>query len=77
MMQHGRCAVSLDLITDPSMYHLLELATRGGISMITKKYAVANNPYIPETYDLQKPKKYLKYYDANNLYGYAMSQQVI
>ena len=66
--------VCLDLITDPMMYNLFELQTRGGISMVTKKFAVANNPYIPETFDDDKPRKYLMYLDANNLYGYAMSQ---
>lgn len=66
--------VCIDLITDPAMYNLFELRCRGGISMITKKFAKANNPYISETYDPKKHKKYLMYYDANNLYGYAMSQ---
>ncbi|CAG2213696.1 unnamed protein product [Mytilus edulis] len=66
--------VCLDLITDPMMYNLFELQTRGGISMITKKFAKANNPYIPETFDESEPRKYLMYLDANNLYGYAMSQ---
>ena len=55
--------VCLDLIKDPSMYQ-----TRGGISMVTKKFARANNPYIPKTFDKNKPRKYLMYLDANNLY---------
>ena len=53
---------------------MFELQTRGGISMVTKKFARANNPYIPKTFDKNKPRKYLMYLDANNLYGYAMSQ---
>ena len=66
--------VCLDLIKDPNMYHMFELQTRGGISMVTKQFARANNPYIPKTFDKNKPRKYLMYLDANNLYGYAMSQ---
>ena len=42
--------------------------------MIVKRYSHANNPYLPETYDLKKPYVYILYLDKNNLYGYAMSQ---
>ena len=43
---------------------------RVGISMITHRYAQANNPLI-EHVDLEKPTSYIYYLDANNLYGYA------
>ena len=33
-----------------------------------------NNPYIQESYDKNKPNSYITYLDANNLYGWAMSQ---
>jgi len=65
--------VSLELLTSPDMYNFFELACRGGISMITQKYARANNKYV-KGYDPTKPSSYLMYYDANNLYGWAMSQ---
>ena len=32
------------------------------------------NPYMDSEYDKNKPTKYLQYLDANNLYGWAMSQ---
>ena len=38
------------------------------------RWAVANNPYMGSEYDPRKPTKYLQYLDANNLYGWAMSQ---
>ena len=41
--------------------------------MASKRYAKANNPDI-EGYDPEKQKSYLLYLDANNLYGWAMSQ---
>ena len=41
--------------------------------MVSKQYAKANNPDI-EGYDPEKQKRYLLYLDANNLYGWAMSQ---
>ena len=41
--------------------------------MISKRYAHANNPLV-EGYDSTKPRSYIKGLDANNLYGWAMSQ---
>ncbi|KAL9957585.1 hypothetical protein ACROYT_G034504 [Oculina patagonica] len=41
--------------------------------MVSKRYAKANNPYV-KGYDPSKPKKYIMYLDANNLYGWAMSK---
>lgn len=65
--------ICLDLITDPLMYNMIELGTRGGISMVTKKYSKANHKLI-EDYDCSKEEQHIMYLDANNLYGWAMSQ---
>ena len=42
--------------------------------MISTRYGRANNPSFPSTYDEKRPRQDLIYLDANNLYGYAMSQ---
>jgi hypothetical protein len=69
--------VKLELITDVEMHIFIESAIRGGISTITHRHARANNPYMkPEDYDPSTPNSYILYLDANNLYGWAMSQRL-
>ena len=46
---------------------------RGGIFYITKRFSKADNEPI-KSHDNTKPSKYITYLDANNLYGWAMSQ---
>ena len=63
----------VELITDPDMYLLVENGIRGGISAIMKRYAKAYNPYAND-FNPEKENIYIQYLDANNLYGWAMSQ---
>ena len=48
---------------------------RGGISHISQRYASANNKYMKD-FDETKPSTFIQYLDANNLYGWAMSQKL-
>ena len=67
--------VELDLITDIDMILFIEKGLRGGISYIAHRKARANNKYLPD-YNPELPDSYLMYLDANNLYGWAMSQRL-
>ena len=68
-----KTGIRLNLLLDPDMLLMFERGIRGGIMQSVHRYAAANNPYMKE-YDSSKPTNYLQYLDANNLYGWAMSQ---
>ena len=63
----------LELLTDIDMHLFIEKGMRGGISMVSKRYAKANNPHVAD-YNPDKETNYIIYYDANSLYGWAMNQ---
>ena len=56
---------NLELISDIDML----------LMICSKRYAKANNKYLPD-YNKNEANSFLIYYDANNLYGWAMSQSL-
>ena len=69
-----KTGIRLDLLLDPEMLLMVERVIRGGITQSVHRWAAANNPHMGSEYDSSKPSRYLQYLDANNLYGWAMSQ---
>ena len=67
--------VKLETLHDIEMHQFLERGMRGGISMISHRYAQTNNKYLQE-YDPEKPTSFITYQDSNNLYGEAMTQSL-
>ena len=55
--------IKLGLISDVDMHLLIEKRMRGGISYISKRYSKTD-----------RDNKFIMYWDANNLYGWAMNQ---
>ena len=66
--------INLELFKDIDMNQMIE-NKHGGISYIANIYSKQNNKYICE-YDKDKESSYLMNEDANNLYGWAMSQSL-
>ena len=68
--------VKLELLTDIDMLLMVEKGTKGTIIChAIHRYATANNKYMEE-YNKDNKSSYIMYLDANNLYGWAMSQKL-
>jgi len=68
--------VELELLYNSDLYQFFEYSIKGGITSAVRRHCKANTTRIPETYDKTKPPTSMLYIDANNLYGYAMSQML-
>ena len=67
--------IELELLTDYDMLLMVEEGIRGRICHSIHRYVKANNKYT-ENYHKNRESSYIQYLDANNLYGWAMSQKL-
>jgi hypothetical protein len=68
-----RSGKEIELVSDMDTFQFFEKGMRGGTSYIGHRHSTANNKYMEE-YNEDEESTYLMYLDANNLYGWAMSQ---
>ena len=70
-----KTGVQLELIQDVDMYNMFESGIRGGVSMISHRYAKANHPLLSD-FNPTLMRMFIMYLDANNLYGTSMIQKL-
>ena len=56
---------------------MVEKGIRGVITQSVKRYAQANNNYMKDLYNPDEKSICLQYLDANNLYRWAMTQDLL
>ena len=64
------------MLTDIDMLLVVEKSIQGGITKAIKRYAKANNKYMNDPCNHDERSIYLQYLDANNLYRWAMVQNL-
>ena len=67
--------VKLELLTDIDMLLMVEEGIRGRICQAIHRHPKVNNKYT-KNYGKDITSSYLAYLDANNLYGWAISQKL-
>ena len=69
-----KTGVKVELLTDYDMILMIEKGIRYNICQATHRYAKANK-YM-KNHDKNIESSYIEYLDANNLYGWTMSQKL-
>ena len=70
-----KTGVKLESLANSDMLLMAEKGIRGGICHAIHRCAKASNNYM-KSYDKNKESSVIEYYDAKNLYGWAMSQKL-
>ena len=61
--------VKLEIPTDINTHIFFDWGLQGGVSMVANHFARANNKLMPEFFDPDKQQSFIKFVDANNVYG--------
>ena len=69
-----KTGAKIELFTDMSMHDFIEKAKKGDISKACKRYFKANNSKMGQAFNSSKPTSWISYVNANNLYGWTISQ---
>ena len=68
-----KTAVKIEMLINPDMLLMVEKGIRGRMFHATHRGAKANNKYM-KNYSKDEKESFLHYNDANNLYGFVMSE---
>ena len=71
-----KAKVKLYILTDVNMLLMVEKGIRGETGSSIHRFAKANNKYM-KGYGRNKESSYFKYWEVNDLYGWAMSQKLL
>ena len=72
---YHKCRVSLDSISDPNLYHIINRNIFGGFCSVCQRYVIENNENTNPNFDSRSMKSnYLLYVDFNSLHPSVMSQ---
>ena len=67
-------SIPLENLTDKKMYDFFQKAVRGGIAVVSKRYAKANHLLMKTGYDPTKPHNFILALDCVGLYSWTMCQ---
>ena len=67
----------MELLTDLDMYLMFEQGTHGGLVQVVYCLPKVNNKCMGRRFNSHKPSISIIYVDANNLYGWTMSQLLL
>ena len=70
-----KTGIKLELLTDFDMTLMIGKGSRSGICQTSHRYAKANDKYM-KNHNKNIESSSIEYLDANNLYGWAMSQKL-
>lgn len=73
MLRHTKAEIGL--ISDITLYNMIETNLRGGQAQVNRRYAKANHSYLPN-YDPKKPFKVIQYDDLNQAYAFCMNSSL-
>lgn len=66
----------VEVLRDIDMLMMFEKCIWGRITQARKRYTKANNNYMKDQYNPDATSVYLRYLEANNIYGWAVIQKL-